>query len=392
MTHALASGSLLAGWAPRSQRLGAYVHLPFCAQRCGYCSFNTAPHAPGAMPRFLAALGSEIDLLGAMPWAPGATVATVFVGGGTPSLATDEEMAALLERLRRRFAVAPGAEVTVECNPESVSRERLAGYRRAGVNRISVGVQSLDERILSRLNRVHSARQARLAFEAAREAGFDNVSADLIYGLPGLDRPTWEQTVREVLGWRPDHLSAYALTLDEGSLWHAAGVTGLPQEDEITGQYWALAALAAEAGLEHYEVSNYARTGRRSEHNQIYWRAEEYLGLGPGAAGFLGDARYVNVKPVDRYRALVAEGRAPVGSHEVLTSGQRQAERLILGLRLADGVPASWLDERIRLEPGRLPALLAAWRERGLLALDGERARLTEAGFLLSDALFVELL
>jgi oxygen-independent coproporphyrinogen-3 oxidase len=344
------------------------------------------------MDRFLSALCGEIDLVAGLPWAAGTALHTVFVGGGTPSLATEEQMAAVLDALRRRFALPPGAEVTVECNPESVSRRRLEGYRRAGVNRISLGVQSLDDRILPRLNRLHSARQAHEAFEAARQAGFDNISADLIYGLPGLDGPVWERTVRDMLGWEPDHFSAYALTLDEGSLWHAAGVTELPDEDEITGQYWALTRLAREAGYEHYEVSNYARSGRRSAHNQIYWRAEEYLALGPGAAGFLGDVRYANVKPVERYCTLVESFAAPVATHEVLTARQRIAERLILGLRVVDGIPTAWLDERIRLEPGRLPALLTAWRERGLLVEDGGRARLTEEGFLLSDALFVELL
>ena len=388
----LATDTSLSDWIPNANRLGAYLHLPFCAERCGYCSFNTAPYEPGAMDRFLSALCGEIALVAGLPWAAGTTLHTVFVGGGTPSLATEEQMAAVLDALRRRFVLAPGAEITVECNPESVSRRRLEGYRRAGVNRISLGVQSLDDRILPRLNRLHSARQAHQAFEAARQAGFDNISADLIYGLPGLDGPVWERTVRDMLAWEPDHFSAYALTLDEGSLWHAAGVTELPDEDEITGQYWTLTRLAREAGYEHYEVSNYARPGRRSAHNQIYWRAEEYLALGPGAAGFLGDVRYTNVKPVERYCTLVESFAAPVAAHEVLTARQRIAERLILGLRLVDGIPTAWLDERIRLEPGRLPALLTAWRARGLLVEDGGRARLTEEGFLLSDALFVELL
>ena len=160
----------------------------------------------------------------------------------------------------------------------------------------------------------------------------------------------------------------------------------------MTAQYTRLTELAAEAGFEHYEVSNYARPGHRSTHNQIYWRAEEYLGLGPGACGFLGDVRYGNVKPVERYGAMVAAGEPPVGTHEALTPRQRLAERLILGLRLGDGVPAAWLDERGALGPARLHAALAAWRERGHLGERDGRVRLTEAGFLLSDALFIELL
>ena len=425
----------LAAWAPRAKVLGAYLHIPFCTQRCGYCSFNTAPDAPGAVARFVPALLGEIDLAAKAPWAAAIRLKSVFVGGGTPSLLPPEAMAAILDRLRAHFPIEPSAEITVECNPESVSVERLTGYRNAGVTRISLGVQSLADRILPTLDRLHTAAQAREAFDAARAAGFSDVSADLIYGLPGLDVPTWEATVTGVLGWQPDHLSAYALTLDEGSLWHAKGMSAgrvagrrgagappseaseipagraggrrgagappseasenpilLPAEETATAQYRRMTELAAEAGFEHYEVSNYARPGHRSAHNQIYWRAEEYLGFGPGACGFLGEVRYANVKAVDRWAAMIAAGDAPVGSHETLTPRQRMAERLILGLRLREGVPAEWLEERVALDGSRLRGVLAAWTERGLLVTEDARARLTEPGFLLSDALFMELL
>jgi oxygen-independent coproporphyrinogen-3 oxidase len=168
-------------------------------------------------------------------------------------------------------------------------------------------------------------------------------------------------------------------------------VAGLPGEDELAAQYWRLAERAAAAGLEHYEVSNYARPGRRSVHNQVYWRAGEYLAFGVAACGFLGRVRWSNVRSTERYCALLEAGAPPVGSHETLSPRQMLGERLVLGLRLAEGVPRAWLDERLALEPGRLPRVLAAWRERGLLVVDGARARLTEAGFLLSDALFAEL-
>ena len=204
------------------------MHLPFCVERCGYCSFNTAPYTPGGLDRFLSALVRECDLAAAAPWARGVTLDTVFLGGGTPSLLDAAQMTQVLAHLGARLALEPSAEVTAECNPDDLTVERLAGYRRAGVTRISLGVQSLDDAVLPRLDRRHSAGQARRAFAAAREAGFDNVSVDLIYGLPGLDLATWTATVREALAWQPDHLSAYALTLDEGSLWHAAGVGSLP--------------------------------------------------------------------------------------------------------------------------------------------------------------------
>lgn len=387
-----ASSAPLDGWAPRAARLGVYVHVPFCTKRCGYCAFNTAPYLEAAVPRFLRAVESEIARAGAAPWARGIQAASVFLGGGTPSLLAPTELAGILDALRVRFSLAAGAEVTVECNPESVTRERLAGYRAAGVTRISLGVQSLDDQVLPALDRLHTAADARRAFDDARAAGFDNVSVDLIYGLPGTDGAGWARTVAGVLEWAPDHLSAYALSLDEGSLWSASGVGGLPGDDEAAAQYRTLVRLARAAGYEHYEISNYARPGRRSAHNQLYWRAEEYLAFGPGACGFLGHVRYGNEKPLDRYCGALEAGRLPVATHETLTARQRLAERLFLGLRTADGVPVAWLDERVALEPARLAPRVEAWRERGLLETRDGRARLTEDGFLVSDALFVDLL
>ncbi len=382
-----------ATWAPRAVELGAYLHIPFCTQRCGYCSFNTAPDAPGAVARFVPALLGEIGLAATAPWAAAVHLKSVFLGGGTPSLLPPEAMAAILDRLRAHFPLEPSAEITVECNPESVSVERLAGYRHAGVTRISLGVQSLDDRILPTLDRLHTAAQAREAFDAARAAGFSDVSADLIYGLPGLDLPTWEATVKGVLGWQPDHLSAYALTLDEGSLWHARGVSVVRAAGRRgAGPPPAEASESPEIRAAGRRGAGPPPPGHRSAHNQIYWRAEEYLGFGPGACGYLGDVRYANVKPVDRWAAMIADGLAPVDSHETLTPRQRMAERLMLGLRMREGVPARWMEERVAVDGARLRGVLAAWTERGLLVTEGGRARLTEPGFLLSDALFMELL
>src|SRR2546426_3484710 len=322
---------------PSSDILGLYVHVPFCAKRCGYCSFNTAPLEDGAMARYLEALHREIDLLGALPWAARVRLATVFMGGGTPSLMAAEDLAAALDRIRARFAVAEDAEITVECNPESVTRQKLEGYRVAGVNRLSLGVQSLDDSILPRLGRLHDARGARAAFEAAREAGCANLSVDLMYGLPGLDIDGWTRAVDAVLDWQPDHISAYGLTLDAGSLWGAAGIDGLPAEQEQIDQYWRLARAAAAPGPEHYEISNYARPRFRSRPNQIYWHAAEYLAAGPGACGFLGRGRYANVKATPRHFAAPAGGDLPLAAAGQPSPRPRPPGRLILRLRAAHG-------------------------------------------------------
>jgi oxygen-independent coproporphyrinogen III oxidase len=387
----VALSSALADNPPEARELGLYVHVPFCAKRCGYCSFNTAPLEDDAMARYLEALRREIDLLGALAWAPRVRLSTIFLGGGTPSLLTADELEAMLDWIRSRFELVADAEITVECNPESVTRDKLAGYRAAGVNRLSLGVQSLDDSILPRLGRLHDARGARAAFEAAREAGCENLSVDLMYGLPGLDLDGWTRAVEAVLDWRPDHLSAYGLTLDAGSLWGATGVEGLPTEDTQVDQYWRLARAAAARGLEHYEISNYARRGFRSRHNQIYWHAAEYLAAGPGASGFVGRMRYANVKATPRYCETLTAGNLPVASFEHLSERQRLGERLILGLRISDGIPAALLETRLDGD-SRLRGFVDEWRARTFLIDTGDRVRLTEAGFLLSDALFVELL
>jgi oxygen-independent coproporphyrinogen-3 oxidase len=383
--------SILAETSPTSRELGFYIHMPFCEARCHFCSFNTAPFDQAALGRYLVAVDREIRLLGALPWAGAVTLVSIFIGGGTPSLLHPDDVAALLAVLRGEFRIAGDAEVTLECNPESVAVQTFAGYRAAGVNRFSLGVQALDDGVLARLGRRHGAADARAAFEAARASGADNVSVDLMYGLPGVDAAAWAGTVGQVLDWRPDHLSAYGLTLDAGSLWGSAGAPELPTEDVVIDQYWALARAARVHGLEHYEISNYARPGFRSRHNLIYWQAAEYLACGPGACGFLGDVRYGNHKPVPRYVAALGTGALPVEAWERLTPRQRLAERLILGLRTADGVPRAWLEQRLLDDP-RLGRLVADWEQAKLVRADAERVTLTESGFLLSDALFVELL
>ena len=378
---------------PAGAELGFYVHVPFCRKRCYYCSFNTAPLEDRAsVERYVRSVVAEIGLVAAAPLnRRRPVIATVFLGGGTPSLLEPEELAAILDAIRDGFVLAPDVEITVEGNPESASRENLAAYRAAGVNRVSLGVQSLDDSILPVLGRLHDARGARGAFVAAREAGFANVSVDLMYGLPGLDVAGWLRGVAGVLDWQPDHVSAYGLTLDAGSLWGATGAPPLPAEETTVEQYRGLCDTAAARGYEHYEISNWARSGFRSRHNQIYWRRAEYVAVGPGGCGFVGDVRYGNTKPLARYGALVDEGRLPIDTFERLTDRHVLGERLILGLRTADGVPADLLTERAAAD-GAVARVLENWRERGLLMAEDGRAWLSEEGFLLSDALFVELL
>ena len=376
---------------PNDPHVGIYLHVPFCVKKCYFCSFNTAPMSDDAMEAYLRALHREIDLVGALPWARALTIETIFLGGGTPSLLTGDALAAILAHVKRTFVVDADAEITVESNPESLDPAKLVRYRDAGANRISLGVQTLEDEILPAIGRLHDAAGSRAAFDACRTAGFDNVSVDLMYGLPGLDIDGWTRAVDAVLAWEPDHLSAYGLTLDSGSLWGASGVSGLPEEDTVVAQYWALARTAAAHGFEHYEISNYARPGHRSCHNQLYWRRREYVALGPGACGFIGDVRYANVKPVARYGTLLETDALPIDTSEHLTAAQALAEQLFLGLRTSDGVARDVFDTRIAGAPDLLRRV-EGWMAEGLMDAGSERVRLTERGFLVSDALFVELL
>lgn len=375
--------------APRGRLLGLYFHLPFCLRRCPYCDFNVAIYRPDRVGPFLDALGREIDLWGQVPWASSVEIRSVYFGGGTPSLLGPLQIGQFLGRLRQRFAVVRTSEVTLEANPEGLTEERLGGYLEAGVNRLSIGVQGLDDDLLGRLGRGHTANDARLAFAGARNAGFSNVNFDLIWALPGQTLVRWEATLDEVLGWRAEHISAYQLTVEPGTLFGKRGVPDLPDEETVVAQYWRLVELAGAAGYEHYEVSNFARPGFASTHNRHYWSGGEYLGLGPGAHSHLDGARFSNDRSIRRYQEATSEGRFPVAQWEVLTPSQRMAEQISLGLRTREGVPLAWLESR---QGGRaLEPLLSEYQAQGLLSLERGRVCLTDLGILVADTLILQL-
>ncbi len=365
---------------PRS----AYLHIPFCTVRCGYCDFNTYAGAERWIPAYVAALQAEIRRE-AMRW-PGAALETIFFGGGTPSLLPVGAVHAVMDTLRASFHVVPGAEVSLEANPCSISEEKLARWLDAGINRLSVGVQSLGGAALRFLDRRHDGSQALAALRAARAAGFGRINADLIYGIPGLALEAWMDTLEGVLAAGPDHLSAYELTVETGTPLArrvAAGWCRLPAPEEQLAQYWAAARRLAAAGWEHYEISNWARAGAACRHNITYWRGEAYLGLGAGAHGMRwlaggGIERYWNVRPIAGYiEAVTARGSAEEGC-ERLDAARRAAEAAMLGVRLLQGMPDT-VDLRA------LAPVLDRLAAEGLL-LPGPPPRLTPRGIELASA------
>jgi putative oxygen-independent coproporphyrinogen III oxidase len=377
---------------PAGEHFGIYVHCLFCLRRCPYCDFNVAIYREDRVAPFVAALAAELARYAALPWAGRLPAVSLFLGGGTPSLLPPDAVGELIVAARGGLGLAADAEVTLEANPEDLEAGRLAAFRAAGVTRLSLGVQALDDALLKRLGREHSAVTARQAFAAARSAGFTNVSVDLLYGCPGQDLAAWRATLDEVLGWGPEHLSAYALTLEPGTAFGRRPPADLPDEAVAVAQFEQLCERAAAAGLERYEISNFARPGFGSRHNLLYWHREDYLGLGPGAHAALGATRFGNERSHVRYRERLAAGGWPIAWAERLTPAQVRGERIVLGLRLTEGIPRAWLDSHFATAPGRLDGILDRYRAAGALTERDGRLALTPRGVLLSDTLFADLI
>ncbi len=397
--------------AGETMPFGLYVHVPFCAARCVYCDFNTYIDLDHLKEDYVRALLREIALVGeALDHRP---AQTIFFGGGTPSLLTPEQVERVIDACAAAFDLAADAEVTLEANPESVSPSYLRDLRRAGVNRLSFGVQSFQDEILRFLGRQHSAVRARQAVEWARAAGFDNVNVDLMYGLPGQTLAEWQETLETALALAPEHLSLYALIVEPGTplhRWVEHGLVAPPDDDLAADQYeWALDRLAA-AGYAHYEISNWARAGgealtptRASRHNLLYWRNQEYVGLGAGAHSYVEGVRYANVKRPERYIAAVERGRLPAEapapaldprSLDPIDADLAMREHMMLGLRLVrEGVAFEAFERRhgIPLQ-ARFGPTLDRLDEAGLLERLPDRVRLTRQAYLLANQVLMEFL
>jgi putative oxygen-independent coproporphyrinogen III oxidase len=378
---------------PPAGALGVYVHLPFCSVRCSYCDFPTVAGRDDRIGPYLLALGREIALH--QEGAAG-RVDTVFFGGGTPSRLTPEQLEGIVRALGDRFEIDAEAEVTLEGNPESLTPEHLRGYRRAGVTRISVGVQSLDDRVLARAGRAHDAREAERAVADARRAGFPDVSLDLIAGLPGEDLARWGETLRRAAALGPDHISVYLLETDKDTPLGRAvrgGRQPLADDDAMASVYEGTVDTLEACGLEQYEISNFAREGKRSRHNMKYWTDAPYAGFGLGASGYLGGSRRSNRRDLDGYVADLEAGVDPVAERDPYDPARRLEEALFLGLRVVDGVDLRVLGARYDADPARRFA--AAWERAeaaGLIVREGSRVRLTREGRVRSNELFAELL
>ena len=375
---------------------GLYLHIPFCLRKCSYCSFFSQVPRRGERQRFLSALRQQIAACAQLAEVRELTFTTFFVGGGTPSMLASSELAELLALCRSSFSWSTEEpEISIEVNPGTIDLSGFAELRQAGYNRLSMGVQSLENKELAAIGRIHDRGTALAAIRAARDAGFDNLSCDLMYGLPGQTTTSWRNTLERMLAEKPVHLSLYELTLEEGTpLWDQvhAGTCVLPDEDTVLSMMDLAHLLTAQQGLQRYEISNYALSGHECHHNVNYWENGLYLGLGPAAVSYLHGERRAAVANIDRYCQLSLHRQTVWCDIERLEQAAAFRETVIMGLRMTRGVSIAALQERFGMDPRTLYAeQLPRLIDQKLLTIQGDYLALTERGMALANQVMAEL-
>ncbi|HET9496624.1 MAG TPA: radical SAM family heme chaperone HemW [Chloroflexia bacterium] len=386
----------------REEPVGLYLHIAFCQSKCIYCDFNSYAGLEDRFEPFVQAICADIArgasrFLPGEPDCAGQRVSTVFFGGGTPSVLTPDQIVRILDAARRRYDLPPGIEVTMEANPGTISLENFEGYRRAGVNRLSMGVQVLDDIMLKKLGRIHSAEGAIESYRLARQAGFDDINLDFIFGLPGQDLAHLDGTLDRLLELDPlpEHLSTYSLIVEEHTPLYVGVMRGLisvPGEDEVADMYERIGERLRAAGYRQYEISNWTR-GRKCEHNLTYWHDRRYLAFGPGASGYWGNTRYTTVLGPDDYIQRVRQGDPALADSEHVDVEQEQSEVMMLGLRLNEGVSAAEFVRRFGVDVESVfGPQMARLTSAGLLEWADGHLRLTERGRLLGNEAFAEFI
>ena len=371
---------------------GIYVHIPFCRQKCFYCDFYKTVNT-SLQQKFLSVLKDEAKVR--KNFMLNETVKTIYFGGGTPSVLTSSELEDLLGFFRNEFAVDVDAEITLEANPDDLSKEYLSGIFRAGVNRLSVGIQSFQDEHLKKMNRRHNAQQAVQAIEMAAGVGFNNISVDLIYGLPGLSQKQWEESLKQVYDLPVQHLSAYHLTYHEGTpfyTWLKKGSLKEIKEEESIAQFNTLIDLSVENGYEHYEISNLAKNGMYSQHNTAYWFGKKYLGLGPSAHSFDGDSRRWNISSVNQYiKAL--ENQLPYWEKEHLTEKDKFNEYILTRIRTMWGLSLSYVNQVFGSDKKNyLLKQIEKYSQSGNIILAQDKILLSRNGLFISDEIMADLI
>ncbi|MDQ2902530.1 MAG: radical SAM family heme chaperone HemW [Chloroflexota bacterium] len=381
------------------EAVSLYLHIPFCHTRCHYCDFNTYAGMLPLREPYVRALLAEIALAGDLARRADGSVRrarTIFFGGGTPSLLHVPQIARLLDTCRAAFAVDPGAEITLEANPGTLNQEHLLGLRAAGVNRLSMGAQSFDAGLLTKLGRIHSPLEITQAVQYARAAGFTSINLDFMFGLPDQTMQHWRETLDQALALRPEHLSLYSLIIEEGTAfydWAQEGIITPGDEDLCADMYEYADELLQEAGYENYEISNWALPGHQSEHNLTYWRNLPYLGLGAGAHSFFHGRRFSNVLAPLQYIQLLKAGQRPEAESETIDRTQQMSETAFLAFRTAAGLHLPTFEQRFDEPFARFVGdRLRLVEQAGLIERQDEWVRLSKRGRLLGNEVFLRLL
>ena len=380
------------------KELELYLHIPFCVKKCNYCDFLSAPAEEETRAAYVDALLEEIR---GFDEPEDYEVVTVFFGGGTPSILPGQAIFRIMEALREKFSFRKGAEITLEANPGTVDKEKLSFYKKAGINRLSFGLQSADAEELKKLGRIHTWEKFLESFQLAREAGFSNINVDLMSALPGQTKESWEKTLRQVLALQPEHISAYSLIIEEGTPFYQlyekdverrdAGEEPelIPSEEEERAMYEATGRILKEQGYLHYEISNYAKPGRECCHNLGYWQRRDYLGFGLGASTLLNPVRYKNTEDLEAYLG----GDFSKKEFFVLTKDNQIEETMFLGLRVLEGVSKEQFREQFSCELRVVYRKeLEKLEKEGLLEEEGDFVRLTSRGIDLSNPVLAEFL
>ncbi|MCL1819263.1 MAG: radical SAM family heme chaperone HemW [Oscillospiraceae bacterium] len=369
--------------------LGLYIHVPFCLQKCEYCDFYSIAGTPAQMDAYVKAVIAHIKEAGR--FCGKYTVDTVYFGGGTPSLLGVKRLAAIYKACGSAFNLSKNPEITAEVNPGTVDKKLLKKLFRAGFNRLSIGVQTLDGTRLLELGRAHTSEQAASAFLDARTAGFENISVDLLYGLPGHTLEEWRGTLESIIKWQPEHISCYGLKLEEYTPLYAKNPS-LPDDDLQADMYLLADELLVQAGFRHYEVSNFAKPSRESRHNMKYWTLQPYMGFGPAAHSDFDGRRFSYVKSIKGYIEGISGDNEVIAQSEIIPEIERAGEYLMLNLRTDTGVSSNEYSRMFRASFDSIETSLKRFEEHGITLRTGDRWRLTPKGFLVSNAVISSIL